>query len=176
MANGKKAAPEAVKLRPWTAADAEALIQIASDREVWLNQRDRFPYPLTIPAAQLWLADRLVESPRMTFAVTLDGKLVGGVSLRRREDVHHICADLSFWVGKPFWNQGIATAAVNLAVEYAFNTVGLERLQVFVIDWTQAPAKVLQHCGFELEGRLRRYVLRDGRYGDALLYAKIRGS
>lgn len=170
-----KTPPTEVKLRPWSLDDAEALVRIADDREIWLNLRGPFPHPVTIPTAELWLADHAeARRPRTAFAVTSNGQLAGGVDLRQREDVHHICADLTFWVGRPFWGQGIGTAAVKLATRYAFDTLGLERVQGFVFDWNEASSRVLEHCGFKFEGRLRRYVLKDGRYGDALLYAKLR--
>jgi RimJ/RimL family protein N-acetyltransferase len=168
-------APGEVMLRPWAADDAAALVRLGNDREIWLNLRDRFPHPFTIPAADLWLADRIAEPlPATSFAVLWRGELAGGIRLNRREDVHRICADLTFWVGRPFWGRGIATAAVRQAAAYAFDRLGLERVQAFVFDWNPASVRVLENAGFTLEGRLRRYVLKDGRYGDAFVYAKLK--
>lgn len=170
-----KLAPSDVKLRPWALSDAEALVRLADDREIWLNLRGPFPHPVTIPTAELWLADHVVEpAPRTQFAVLAGGEVAGGVGLRRRTDDHRICADLTFWVGRPFWGKGIGTAAVRIATSYAFDTLGLERVQAFVYDWNEASPRVLEHCGFTFEGRLRRYVLKDGRFGDALLYSRLR--
>jgi RimJ/RimL family protein N-acetyltransferase len=170
-----KLAPS-VTLRPWARSDAEAFLRLAADREIWLNLRERFPHPLTLPAAQLWISDHVDARPPLTaFAVDADGALAGGASLRRREEPHAICADLTFWVGRPFWGRGIATGAVRAATAHAFDALGLERVQAFVYDWNAASSRVLEHAGFELEGRLRRYVLKDGRSADALLYAKLRG-
>ncbi len=170
-----KAQPEEIALRPWAAQDAEALVQLGNDREIWLNLRDRFPHPFTIPAADLWLAEHIIASAqKRSFAVTYRGQLAGGVPLRRRKDAHHICADLTFWVGRPMWGRGIATGAVRAATAYAFDNLGLERVQAFVFDWNPASARVLENAAYTLEGRLRHYVLKDGRYGDALLYARLR--
>jgi RimJ/RimL family protein N-acetyltransferase len=170
-----KLPPSEVALRPWAQADAEAFLRLAADREIWLNLRERFPHPLTLPAAELWLADHIAARPPVTaFAVVAAGELAGGVNLRRREEPHAICADLTFWVGRPFWGRGIATGAVQAATAYAFDTLGLERVQAFVYDWNAASSRVLEHAGFTFEGRLRRYVLKDGRSADALLYARLR--
>jgi [ribosomal protein S5]-alanine N-acetyltransferase len=165
-----------VTLRPWTAADAEALVRIGDDRDIWLNLRDRFPHPFTLPAAELWLADRVAEAaPQMNFAVLWRGELAGGLRLNRRGDAHRLCADLTFWVGRPFWGRGISNGAVRAASRYGFELLGLERIQAFVFDWNPAAGHVLEGAGFTLEGRLRRYVLKDHRVGDALLYAQLRG-
>ena len=171
-----KPAPGQVSLRPWARSDAEAFLRLASDREIWLNLRERFPHPLTLPAAELWLARTTSRrSPRpWRSPAPPGGEVAGGLNLRRREEPHAICATSTFWVGRPFWGRGIATGAVRAATAYAFDTLGLERVQAFVYDWNAASSHVLEHAGFTFEGRLRRYVLKDGRSGDALLYARLR--
>jgi ribosomal-protein-alanine N-acetyltransferase len=186
--------PADVTLRPWTLSDAEALMRLGDDRDIWLNLRDRFPHPFTAPAADLWLAEHIDNHDVMTwsqrsFAVWWRDELTGGVHLERRENVHRICADLTFWVGRPFWGRGIARAAVRAATAFAFDILlGLERVQTFVFDWTaestggpEGPgyaeaARVLEHAGYTLEGRLRHYALKGGQYGDALLYARLKSA
>jgi len=46
-------------------------------------------------------------------------------------------------------------------------------LQASVFDWNPASARVLEKAGFTLEGRQRRTVVKDGRVGDLLLYARL---
>jgi len=184
--------PAEVTLRPWTLRDTEPLTRLGDDRNIWRNLRDRFPRPFTTPAADLWLGehiddDDVINWSQKSFAIWWREQLTGGVHLKRRENEHRICADLTFWVGRPFWGQGIATAAVRAATAYAFDVLlGLERVQTFVFDWTaestrvpEGPgyaeaARVLENAGYTLEGRLRHYALKDELYGDALLYARLR--
>jgi RimJ/RimL family protein N-acetyltransferase len=173
----EKLADGEVRLRPWGMGDVEALVRVGDDHDIWLNLRDRFPHPFTTPAAQLWLADQAPtkSDPPMSFAIEWRGGLVGGARLKRREDAHQICADLTFWLGREYWGQGIALSAVRAATDYAFDELGLERVQAFVYDWNPTAAHVLESGGFKLEGRLRSYVKKDDRLGDALLYARLRG-
>lgn len=164
-----------VRLRPWEWTDAEALVRVGDDRDIWLNLRERFPHPFTIPTAHLWLADQAAGSgPPTSFAILHEETLAGGIRLTRRTDAHFMCADLTFWIGREFWGQGIARAAVKVATEYAISGLGLDRVQGFVFDWNPAGAKVLESNGYLLEGRLRHYVQKDDRLGDALLYARLR--
>ena len=51
---------------------------------------------------------------------------------------------------------------------------GLERLQATVFEWNPASARVLEKAGYVLEGRLRRFIIKDGRIGDAFMYASLR--
>jgi ribosomal-protein-alanine N-acetyltransferase len=184
--------PAEVALRPWTLGDAEPLVRLGDDRNIWRNLRDRFPRPFTVPAADLWLGehiddDDVINWSQRSFAIWWRDQLTGGVHLKRRENEHRICADLTFWVGRPFWGRGIATAAVRAGTAYAFDVLlGLERVQTFVFDWTaessrvpEGPgyaeaARVLENAGYTFEGRLRHYALKDELYGDALLYARLR--
>jgi RimJ/RimL family protein N-acetyltransferase len=164
-----------VRLRPWEWTDADALVRVGDDRDIWLNLRERFPHPFTIPTAHLWLADQAAGSgPPMSFAILRKEELAGGIRLTRRTDAHFMCADLTFWTGRAFWGQGIARAAVKIATAYAIAGLGLDRVQGFVFDWNPAGAKVLEWNGFQLEGRLRHYVQKDDRLGDALLYARLK--
>jgi RimJ/RimL family protein N-acetyltransferase len=165
-----------VTLRGWRKEDARSLAVLGDDRDIWLNLRERFPHPFTEPAAQLWVSDRIAEpQPATSFAVLARGELAGGVRFQRRESMHRLCADLTFWVGRPFWGHGIATAAVRAAAAYGFDSLGLERVQAFVLDPNPGSTRVLEKAGFTLEGRLRRYVLREDTIGDALVFAKLRG-
>ena len=83
-------------------------------------------------------------------------------------------AEVGYWLGEPFWGQGIATHALQAFTEYAFATFDLVRLQAFVKEWNPASARVLEKCGFTLEGRLRKNVTKDGKTVDQLLYALVR--
>ena len=54
-----------------------------------------------------------------------ESKLVGVTGL---VDVTTTEAELGFWIGKPYWNRGFATAAAHQAVQFAFEEVDLERV------------------------------------------------
>ena len=53
-------------------------------------------------------------------------------------------------------------------------TFDLVRLYATVKEWNPASARVLEKCGFTLEGRLRRSFTKDGETGDLFLYALVR--
>jgi ribosomal-protein-alanine N-acetyltransferase len=69
---------------------------------------------------------------------------------------------------------GFATAAVKAVTEYAFATFDLRRLQATVFEWNPASARVLEKAGYTFEGRQRGSIVKDGRIGDALMYARLR--
>ncbi len=162
-------------LRPWRSSDAEALVRHADNRKIWLNLRDRFPHPYTEADARAWLELRAADSENLTnFAIDFAGEAVGGIGLEFLADVHRMTAEIGYWLGEALWGRGFATIAVKAVTRYAFETFELRRLQAAVFEWNPASARVLEKAGYSFEGRLRSYVVKDNRVGDALLYAKLR--
>ncbi|XXY19772.1 GNAT family protein [Sorangium sp. So ce216] len=162
-------------LRPWTPADADALAHNANDRRVWANLRDRFPHPYTREDAEGWIAFCTEHAPPGdNMAIVVDGEVAGGIGLERFDDVHRGTAEIGYWLGAPHWGRGLATQAVVALTRYGLEQLGLERIQAGVFDWNGASARVLEKAGYAYEGRMRRHVVKDGRVGDVLLYARVR--
>lgn len=168
-------AGEKTILRPWDDNDLEALVRYADNRNIWINLRDRFPHPYTRTDGQAWIAHcQALQPPVANFAIDLNGRAIGGIGLETFGDVHRITAEVGYWVGEPFWGRGIATAALKQLSDYAFATFPLQRLQATVFGWNPASTRVLEKAGYVLEGRMRQSIIKDGRLGDLMLYARLR--
>jgi len=102
-----------------------------------------------------------------------DGFLIGGIGHHDIElgEIHK--SEIGYWLAKPYWGRGITTEAVRKVAEHAFHELGLVRLTAHVFDFNLASCRVLEKAGFLLEGRLRLYYKKNGRLGDAFLYAKV---
>lgn len=160
------------EIRSWRVDDAAALVRHADDRRVWANLRDAFPHPYTRADAAAWLRSAPAETPETNFAIALAGEAVGGIGLRLQDDVFRRGAEVGYWLGAAHWGRGFATAAVRVFSDWAFAEHELVRLFAGVFAWNQASARVLEKAGYVCEGRLRRSVVKDGRIGDQLLYAR----
>jgi ribosomal-protein-alanine N-acetyltransferase len=167
--------PASFVLRPWGYGDIEALAIVANDILIWENLRDRFPHPYTRRDAEQWVV--LCEQqgqPAVNFAIEVDGAIAGGIGINILDDVHRHTAELGYWLGPRYWGQGLATAAVIAMTDHAFESFPLERLQAQVFEWNGASARVLTKAGYQLEGRLRHHVHKNGRLGDALMFGRLR--
>lgn len=160
-------------IRPWRATDAKALAPLADNRRVWINLADRFPHPYTLADARRWIRESTLRHPMSDYAVECGGRLAGGIGLLPGEDIRLLTAEIGYWLGEPFWGRGIATAAVTVFTAHAFAVLGMRRLFARVLAWNPASARVLEKCGYRLEGRLRRSALKDGQVVDELLYARL---
>jgi RimJ/RimL family protein N-acetyltransferase len=163
-------------IRDLVAHDAAALVKHANDRRVSIQLRDLFPFPYTAASAAAFLERACAEQPRSSFAIATDAELIGGIKLQRGGDVHHRSAEVGYWLAVPFWGRGIATRAVRALADWAFANHDLVRLFAGVFETNPASARVLEKAGFELEGRLRLHVTKDGRTCDELLYARLRAA
>lgn len=162
-----------LRLRPWRESDRGSLVRYANNREIWLNLKDRFPHPYTEADADRWLS-REPATAAVNFAIELDGEAIGGVGLEFLTDVHRLTADIGYWLGEPFWGRGTATKAVKAATAYAFATFDLRRIQATAYEWNPASMRVLEKADYRREARLRSSIVKDGRIGDSMLYARLR--
>ena len=162
-------------LRPWRRADRDALLLYADDRRVWRNLRDHFPHPYTGEDADEWLAHAADEPvPEGTWAVEVEGRAAGTVSLHRGRADERVAAEIGYWIGEPFWGRGIATAAVHGATEAALAEPELYRVFATVFAWNPASMRVLEKAGYLREGVLARGALKDGVLVDRVLFARTR--
>jgi [ribosomal protein S5]-alanine N-acetyltransferase len=167
--------PRVIQIREWRHADAADLAKLADDRAVWLGLRDVFPHPYGIGDALAFIAFAERMDPRTLLAIEADGELAGGIGYTRRTDVERIGAEVGYWLGRGFWGRGIATAALKLLTAHAFATdPELRRLWAVPFARNAASARVLEKCGYRLEGTLRQSAIKDGVVGDQLLYAIVR--
>jgi len=102
-----------------------------------------------------------------------DDKLIGAVALRHI-DREHLQAELSFWIGRPYWGQGFAREAGAAIVGCAFRDLGMNRLEAYHMVRNEGSGRVLKHLGFEQEGLLRERVRKWNRFEDVAVCALLR--
>lgn len=162
------------RIRSYSPEDVPAVARHANNPRVAANLRDRFPHPYTEKHARIWIGHCLEQRPERNFAIANAEEVIGGIGLELQPDVHRASAELGFWLAEPYWGQGIMTRAARAMTDYALARFGLIRVFAMVFESNPASARVLEKAGFELEGRLRMSVIKNGRVLDQLLYAYVR--
>ncbi len=166
-----------LRLRPYVPEDAPTLMALAGAREI-ADTTISVPHPFDDAAARDWIAthsDLWTRGAGAGYALAerADGTLVGSIVLRD-VDREHRQAELSFWVGVPFWGRGYAHEAVEAVVDLAFGTLDLNRLYAHHMVRNPASGRVLEKAGFRREGLLRQRVRKWGVYEDVVLLALLR--
>ena len=163
-------------IRSWSLADAAALQRYANNRNIWINLRDVFPYPYTLENAHAFLSHVTQEKPETTFAIATSSEAIGCIGLRRGHDIHCKTAELGYWLGEPFWGQGIMSEAVTQFCGYAFEAFALQRIYAEPFESNRASVRVLEKAGFVCEGRMSASIFKDGKVLNSFLYARTRNN
>lgn len=138
-------------LRPWETEDAENLFQYAKDPQVgpiagWPvhtsveNSREIIHNVLAVPETY---AVCLKEDNRAIGSIGLmigDKSNIAGLSDRE--------AEIGYWIGVPFWGQGLIPEAVNCLMRYAFESLGMEKLWCGYFEGNEKSKRVQDKCGF----------------------------
>jgi [ribosomal protein S5]-alanine N-acetyltransferase len=107
------------------------------------------------------------------FAVRVDGRLAGQVTVDNIVRGALRSGHLGYWVDQEVSGRGLATTAVALACDHAFGPVGLHRLQADIRPENLRSQRLVERLGFRQEGLLRRYLDIDGDWRDHLSYALL---
>ena len=167
---------EQIHLTEFRPKDKTACVQHLSDREIY-DRTLRIPYPYTEADFDNWLDTITQATGRhgepVHFAIrTRDDSFIGGCGFDGLTKGHR--AEIGYWLAKPYWGQGIMTAVVRIACEYAIAKWKLLRITAHVFESNVASARVLEKNGFVCEGYLRKYFLKDNRPIDSKLFALVR--
>lgn len=84
------------------------------------------------------------------------------------------CYDVAYCIGKAFWNKGYVSEALTAVLAFAFDVVGVNRVEAYHSVNNPASGKVMQKCGMLYEGRARQKYKSCMGYEDSSLYAILR--
>lgn len=164
-----------IKLRPIRYADRERLAKLANNIKIWRTLRDMFPHPYNVEDAERFIDSVKQQEPQITFAIEYKHNFVGVIGIVLQKDVYRKSAEIGYWIGEPYWNKGISTIALKLATDYCFNTLKFERLFACAFEGNVRSKRVLEKCGFVLEGISRKAVFKNSKLIDELRYGKLKG-
>jgi len=108
------------------------------------------------------------------FIFARDETLIGGIGLSNIRRGVSETASVGYWVGEPFARQGYMTASLPLVVDFAFERLGLHRVEAACLPSNIASRSVLARAGFQQEGYAREYLCIAGRWQDHVLFAILR--
>src|SRR5213082_616332 len=163
-----------VVLRELRTSDAQSLFAMLTTEEV---SRFISPPPSTVEGFERFIAWTLRMRTAGTyacFAVTLKGHdtAIGIFQVRELESGFGT-AEWGFAIGSPFWGTGIFADGADLVLEFAFETLGVHRLEARCAVKNGRGNGALRKIGAVQEGVLRKSFLRNGEYLDQVMYGVI---
>jgi ribosomal-protein-alanine N-acetyltransferase len=162
-------------LRPLGPADAATVERLAGEKDVASTTR-LLPHPYPPGMAEQWIGmlPALYQRAEMiNWGIALvDGLLLGSIRLTLNPVDNH--AEMGYWVGKPYWNNGYCTEAARAVVAHGFDKLDLERIYANYMARNPASGRVLMKLGMQQEGLLRRHRRKFGRYEDLVVCGILR--
>jgi len=164
-------------LSPLKTSDIQDIQRAASDRDI-ADTMISLPHPYPEGEAKRYFDRQLVEKEAdraYVYCIRLkaDDSFAGMIEIRAIES-EHSQAELSFWLAREVWGQGFMSEAVEAAVLFGFEELGLNRLYAHHMLRNPATGRVLEKCGFTQEGLLRQRVIKWGKYEDVPLCAILK--
>ena len=165
---------QTVTLREMQASDAPSLFALLTTEEV---ARFISPPPSTVEGFEkfiAWAGRQRAVGAYVCFAVTLDASdtAVGIFQIRATEPGFGT-AEWGFALGSPFWGRGIFQEGAALVMEFAFETIGVHRLEARAAVRNGRGNGALRKIGAVQEGILRKSFLRNGEYLDQMLWTVL---
>ena len=101
-------------------------------------------------------------------------RLVGGLTLSNIHRRAAQCVTLGYWMGVNDAGKGIMSRAVAVVLPFAFDTLGLHRVQAACLPDNEPSRRVLVKNGFKEEGHAESYLQIDGAWRDHALFGLTR--
>jgi RimJ/RimL family protein N-acetyltransferase len=156
--------------------DAPAVRVLVDSAEV-ATMMLHIPHPYPEGLAEKWIEARRAAAERgtaLTWAISrrADTTLMGSITLSLV--AAHRRAELGYWLGVPFWNQGYVTEAVRRVLAFGFHHLQLHRVQATCFQRNLASARVLEKAGLRYEGLLRGFFRKGEISEDVRMYGIVR--
>ena len=141
---------ERLILRPWKETDAESLYEYAKDERI--GPIAGWPVHTSVENSREVI--KAVLSAPDTYAVCLkeDNKAIGSIGLMvgRKSNIGlpDTEGEIGYWIGVPYWGQGLIPEAVREIIRYAFEEKHLETLWCGYFEGNEKSRRVQEKCGF----------------------------
>lgn len=163
-------------LRPFALSDAHMVQKLAGNikiAETTLN----IPHPYENGMAEAWIGthrESFNEGKGVTYAIInkATNDLMGAIGLMINPT--HKKAELGYWIGVPYWNNGYCTEASRVLIDYGFKELFLNKIYARALVSNTGSWAVMEKAGMSYEGTLRQEVIKDGIAYDLKTYAILK--
>lgn len=165
---------DSVVLSEAAARDAAGLLEVLSAEEV---VQYFTPPPSTLAAVRRYItwarSERRRRGTYMCLIVRRGGAVAGFFQLYRTTSGWRT-AELGFGLQPRYWGTGLFRESAGLVFRFAFETLGLHRLEARIVSENHRANAAMRKLGATAEGVLRESFGKDGRYFDQTLWSLLR--
>lgn len=163
----KKLVGKRIYLSPRNAEDIEIFTEWLNDFYI-TDYIGRSHQTLTLQEEKEYLENSSNDKNVFVIIDLEKDKMIGTVGLHSVDNVNRT-ATLGIFIGnKNYWSKGYGTEEVKLMLDYGFNYLNLNNIDLHLMDFNERALKCYQKCGFKEIGRRRKCRFINGRYWDSI--------
>ncbi len=171
---------DSIKLKQLELSDAPDIFRIIDSQREYLRQWLPFvDYTKEVTDTRLFIISTLETSEKShdyTFVIHLEGKFVGLIGFKDTDKTNQK-TEIGYWLSEEYQKRGIVTQSVRRLVEFAFEELGMNRIQIKCATGNIPSKKIPQRLGFSLEGIERDgELLSDGKFTDLEVYSMLKNN
>jgi len=162
-------------LRKMDISDSTALFKLWSDPEVTKYMNIECFKNENQAKDMILLFDKLSkndEAIRYTIIELKSNKVIGSCGFNYI-DFNNAKAEIGYDLNKKFWGQGFAKEAISCLIQYAFNDLGLNRIEAKIEPQNISSIKLIERLNFTYEGTLRQTEKSKNLFIDLRMYSKL---
>ena len=141
---------ERLILRPWTESDAESLYEYAKDDRI--GPITGWPVHTSVENSRDVIKNVLSAPENYAVCLKSDNKAIGCISLttgmNSNLELPENEGEIGYWIGVPFWGQGLIPEATRELIRHAFTDLHLETLWCGYFDGNEKSKRCQEKCGF----------------------------
>jgi len=166
-----------ITLLPLTADHIQQMRKLSGAPDIWTWYTEDLTEP---DALEKWMAKRLAESKlgdKMAYAVKLNetGEIIGSSSFGHIDWEEKRIEIGWTWLGKKFIGAGINKHMKYLMLAHAFDTMGVERLELRTDEQNARSRKAMEKIGAKHDGTLRNHrSTQGGRRRNTVVYSILK--
>lgn len=121
------------------------------------------------------ILDSPYENREHTFTILYDGAFAGVIGFRGTDRANSK-TEIGYWLSEPFQHKGIIMGSVPVLMSFAFDELGMNRIQIRCGVGNSPSRNIPIRLGFRYEGIERAgEMFTDGRFVDLEVYSRLRG-
>ena len=165
---------EDISLRSLQADDAKDIYNMIDAQREYLGCWLPFVTATTSMAVTQAFVDSAVNTDDKTYTIRKDDKFIGLIGFKATDNENRK-TEIGYWLSDEHQGQGIMTRAVDCLCKYAFQELGLNRVQIKCAVGNTPSRNIPRRLGFQFEGIERAgELVADGSFADIEVYSCLK--
>ena len=116
---------------------------------------------------------RYAENDGLTVCILYKGKIAGIVDFHEIDEKNQVTS-IGYWMGGAYKGKGLLTRACEFLFNYAFDELGINRIEIRAAEENLKSRGVPKRLGFVQEGKIRQAAMLYGEATDHVVYGLLK--